>query len=60
MRPDDAVDSTTQALNYLRELGEGGFMRWLIKSKEAQRAQEKNVKSSTWSWWIRMKTAEAA
>jgi hypothetical protein len=30
---DDAVDSTTQALNYLREPGEDGFMRWLVKSK---------------------------
>jgi len=38
---DDAVDSTTQALNYLREPGEDGFMRWLVKSNETQRAQEK-------------------
>jgi predicted phage terminase large subunit-like protein len=38
---DDAVDSTTQALNYLREPGEDGYMMWLLKSNEAQRAQEK-------------------
>jgi hypothetical protein len=38
---DDAVDSTTQALNYLREPGEDGYMLWLLKSNEAQRAQEK-------------------
>jgi predicted phage terminase large subunit-like protein len=39
---DDAVDSTTQALNYLREPGEDGFMMWLLKSNETQqRAQEK-------------------
>jgi hypothetical protein len=31
---------TTQALNYLREPGEDGFMLWLLKSNEAQRAQE--------------------
>jgi len=38
---DDAVDSTTQALNYLREPGDDGFMQWLRNSNEAQRAQEK-------------------
>jgi hypothetical protein len=38
---DDTVDSTTQAVNYLSEPGEDGFMMWLRKSNGAQQAQDK-------------------